>query len=1521
MGSTPLRREAEDLPFASASAEQMHSAVIPDAMAVTLGLQLDIAADMAAYQILKPLFFSALPLPWEVHKKEHGRWDFFHAGVKEYRQLHPMHGFFAELLDFLRTHANTSTPLTELLEAQVFRTASPEIVRYRLGIWEGPIQDAETGGITFLRQWPGRDEVCVAAMERGDDPRLEAAANLSFRLGAWLHLWKGFAKEEPFPLLEGRLAALCQQLGESVVTAPGLATSQMIAHMEEILPRLEPQPVPEVIPLTEEEEAYQPLVTSILAKAYSVAIAEAARRETEEMMEAGRLPGDSDGFAARIACNLAYHAAQIRVADLEHEEWVAQQFPPEVAEEEDYEREFEDDFFCEDEEEEEENTSEEDVEAQGEREVEAETETPAEDEETEEDSAALVEDPEPQVEETDDVQRVIQTCKGFIARLEEDHGAWAKEQLRPWTPITGRQDPEPVSPKPQWPESPKVALHRKRLGWDAEIWSPTREAAEGEAVPDPPAEGDEEPTAPPGEEEEQELLAFVQQLGEEAEGLAAQEGSSSTPPVLEEAEAAVAQEAPLPAEAAPEVWNLEGLGAEEQPPGEEAVSVEEEADVPQVYKEMREPATDLTMAEEDWPMLKRWLPEPLEEQVDAFRRRLQDATKTFNECTGMPPETDEQSTFQRSYGWNWMEQEPQDEECYRTGREFLDRPVIKDPLCRDRDGGEEEEHDMVVPGAAARPPSPNRGPMRVPPYLVGTQPPPAGSASGRPAFPLSRARSSSPRLVRRMPKTAKQQAASARITRQAVKKPPAKAKLEPRPGSADCYTRPRRDSLMPFKPSPAALEAAKSTKRFLSRTCGTMQAALATFDPSGDGRFSREEWEQGLEKLDFTVGHDCQEIFTVLDKRQHHMLTLSDLLDYCKGIPIDTGMPSPGIRGAMSKLFQEILDEQLGLVVQEALIDVATEGLLHPSGAPGELPDVFAYCKHLQQVKKQRELESPKNSEARQPSPSHGLASAYSQEGFESDLSEESEQEEETESEVSSSDSESESDSDSEEEDVVDQAVDAPPPTAKVKKARDKDRATCLSIAQVTNALRLALDRDPSPEEVTEQRLKEASGGQPTEKEIKKEAKKAAKSEAKVAGIAPPPSKVTKKEKQEATTTKVVTEELRVDLGRAPTRGEVAKKKLEEAVGRPPTQQEIRKEVKRAVKIEVKKEAARQERQKRKEQEREREEVATPVSLQEKVKRDKKGDKKPSSSSSSRRGARSAAADSKPSSESGSRLDSRGKQGSGLGSRGGSRQGKRGHKRGSMLEMVLNMSGSMSGDEQGISEGDLEWMESALSPSTAGRDKEVNPIDEITKAKEKVKKKGSHKKSLQESSTQSQSRHRASSSDLPMARFSGFSFVEREDYGQDLPESKLLPFVPRPASEICKTYGHIFRILADPRVRRLKVDPKQKRSVNVSVPRQPGASFGSSGAKDDSQAPPGRGLKSEVAQSGSKSSPSLHTTQASTTTTWRPGSSQSDRPGQAVVLPPLAEGEKQRPRLPDLGNPDSAIDRAQTDFREVRLSR
>ena len=86
--------------------------------------------------------------------------------------------------------------MDELLEAQVFKEASPEVVRYRLGIWEGPLADEASGGLSFLRQWPGRDAAAVQITERGDDPRLEAAANISFRLTGWMHLWRGFLGED-----------------------------------------------------------------------------------------------------------------------------------------------------------------------------------------------------------------------------------------------------------------------------------------------------------------------------------------------------------------------------------------------------------------------------------------------------------------------------------------------------------------------------------------------------------------------------------------------------------------------------------------------------------------------------------------------------------------------------------------------------------------------------------------------------------------------------------------------------------------------------------------------------------------------------------------------------------------------------------------------------------------------------------------------------------------------------------------------------------------------------------------------------------------------------------------------------------------------------------------------------------------------------------------------------------------------------------------------------------------------------
>ena len=41
----------------------------------------------------------------------------------------------------------------------------------------------------------------------------KAAANLSFRLGAWLHLWKGFAKEELWCFRVRGFRPTCDALG------------------------------------------------------------------------------------------------------------------------------------------------------------------------------------------------------------------------------------------------------------------------------------------------------------------------------------------------------------------------------------------------------------------------------------------------------------------------------------------------------------------------------------------------------------------------------------------------------------------------------------------------------------------------------------------------------------------------------------------------------------------------------------------------------------------------------------------------------------------------------------------------------------------------------------------------------------------------------------------------------------------------------------------------------------------------------------------------------------------------------------------------------------------------------------------------------------------------------------------------------------------------------------------------------------------------------------------------------------
>jgi len=115
------------------------------------------------------------------------------------------------------------------------------------------------------------------------------------------------------------------------------------------------------------------------------------------------------------------------------------------------------------------------------------------------------------------------------------------------------------------------------------------------------------------------------------------------------------------------------------------------------------------------------------------------------------------------------------------------------------------------------------------------------------------------------------------------------------------------------------------------------------------------------------------------------------------------------------------------------------------------------------------------------------------------------------------------------------------------------------------------------------------------------------------------------------------------------------------------------------------------------------------------------------------------------------------------------------------------------------------------------------------------------------------------------------------------PPPRLLPYVPRGPEHVCKTYGHIFKLLNDPHLK--KKVPKQRLSVHVSMPRLPAAGSaivgGSTGYEDEEGSMPG-------AMFGSKSSPGLLTGGAA-------GSSSRDVRGgsdgfepERVQLPPVA---------------------------------
>jgi len=651
--------------------------------------------------------------------------------------------------------------------------------------------------------------------------------------------------EEPFPFLEGRLQALAAQVGEVVVVAPGAAAEALLAQLKAEKPlavlALTAHPVldpkePEVLPLTKEEEALQPIVTGTLGKAYGSALAYVAKREAGTLEE-----------------------ERPQKAEVVEEEESEGEYT-EIGEEEDYE----DSFAEEDEDESEKSDADElseDISA-----ATTAAQTPKSSRRPMQDIDAMGAELAQKDKEEQLPKEVESFLPGYGSQAASD---WASRQLRPLTPT---EDRTPEADRYHMPGTPgKRPWHRlqPRTG-QTHLWG------------------------------ENTLLADSQLRLEYKE-----------PPLEDWGKG--------PENAAQASKIAPGSPVSFRVPLSPKDRVRASAALPHLSEPMKK--GELTRIRQEQQV-----------KVDDFTKSLMNATSNFDQCL------DEAVTPPGSPSGRWRCGGRNADETlgFRQGRPDLTRPNLPQNLSSEF-GGDAEDDVYAIKGCVARSNTPTKGSIPPPPHLEGATR--ASKKNGLKAWPVERSSSAGPAINRSMPET--------------------RYRL-PRPRSSDARARKRFKGLLPEKPSKAAETAAQSCRRFLSRTCGTMQLALNTFDSTGDGKFNRWEWENGLKKLGYEAHYDIQEIFSILDKRKHHVLTLSDLLDHYNGLPITEGLPEPGLKGIASQIMHEAVIESLGPVITQALAQLLQKELLAPRGLPFTLPS-------MKGMKKKGDLSVKKQLSSRNP--------------------------------------------------------------------------------------------------------------------------------------------------------------------------------------------------------------------------------------------------------------------------------------------------------------------------------------------------------------------------------------------------------------------------------------------------------------------------------------------------------------------------------------------------------------------------
>jgi len=315
-------------------------------------------------------------------------------------------------------------------------------------------------------------------------------------------------------------------------------------------------------------------------------------------------------------------------------------------------------------------------------------------------------------------------------------------------------------------------------------------------------------------------------------------------------------------------------------------------------------------------------------EVEAFRNSLKASDALFDKCLSVKQERRHSGTASATLVQPYWDQE-------RHQGVVLERETLKLPDFPSRQRGFVSDGDAACEGCVPPPASPpnqlkeGEG-MPEPPHLQGL---------------LSVYRFGS--RGERRPRSAERE--SEPFARRSLY-----MQVAPRVHSADGRVRKASADLIEETADVGAKMAADKLKHFLSRKCGRIETAFEQLDRCGNGFITIQDWMDGLARLEYDHLEYAHEIFKLLDTRQHHVLTVSDLRGRVNS-HVYEGIPDPKpdthIEEEMLQLISEVLGDEVNTIIRESMCQLAYSSLRCPHAPLAECPDVAAWLKSSRKAK------------------------------------------------------------------------------------------------------------------------------------------------------------------------------------------------------------------------------------------------------------------------------------------------------------------------------------------------------------------------------------------------------------------------------------------------------------------------------------------------------------------------------------------------------------------------------------------